>query len=111
MHNALKKITALLPALFASAPAWAQVNEGRPGYWHHGMDWGWGHMIFGGAMMIAFWGGIIVLVVLAIRWLGRNADDQTPPASISAMDILNERFARGEIEKEEYEDRKKLLSS
>jgi len=111
MYSSLKKYLVSLPLVFASMPAWAQVNEGRPGYWHHGMDWGWGHMVFGGLMMIAFWGGIIVLVVFAVRWLGRNSNDQTPPTNNSAIDILNERFAQGEIETEEFEDRKKRLSS
>lgn len=107
MHTFLKKAPMFLPAIFASMPAWALADEGGHGYWHDG----WGHMAFGGLMMFAFWGGIIVLVVLAVRWIGGNSTGRTPPAGNSALDILNQRFARGEIEKEEYEDRKKLLSN
>jgi putative membrane protein len=56
--------------LEGSFQAQAQDYADRPGYWHYGGDWGWGHMLFGSLMMILFWGGIIVLIVLAVRWLG-----------------------------------------
>lgn len=110
MQIPLKKALTLLFALFASMPAWAQADEGRAGYWHYGMDWDWGHMGFGWLMMIALWGGIIVLVILAVRWIGTNLANQTPPKGRSAIDTLKERFASGEIEKDEYEDRMKILS-
>ena len=77
-----------------------------------GWDWGWGHMIFGSLMMVLFWGGIIVVIVLAVRWLGSGSSHGTMPATSrnKALDILQERFARGEIDKEEFEERKRLLS-
>ncbi len=114
MRKRLMQILLTLGAVFASLPTWAQGGGDRPGYWGwgHMMDWGWGYMIFGGLMMVVFWGGIILLIVLAVRWIGGSSADHTPsPASKSALDILNERFARGEIDKEEYEERKNLLSS
>ncbi|WP_366554824.1 SHOCT domain-containing protein [Aquibaculum sediminis] len=65
-------------------------------------------------MMIAFWGAIIVLLVLLVRWFG-GASTPNPPSSASAsrrspLEILQERFAKGEIDKEDYEERRKLLS-
>ena len=55
-------------------------------------------------------GGIVALVVLLLR-SGRS---ETPPAwrqdAGRAFDILRERFARGEIDRQEYEERKGLLS-
>jgi len=111
LFKSLRNTLMVLPAIFASMPVLAHANEGGPGYWHNSWDWGWGHMAFGGLMMFAFWGGIIVLIVLAVRWIGGNSAGQKSPASNSAVDGLNERFARGEIEKEDYEDRKRLLSS
>ena len=69
-------------------------------------------MIFGSLMMIAFWGGLILVVVLAIRWLSGSAPHKRdePVRRDRALDILKERFARGEIDKDEYEERKRLLS-
>jgi len=63
-------------------------------------------------MMIAFWGGIILLIVVAVRWLG-GGPAQGPGASPPkerGLEILQERFARGEIDKAEFEDRKKSLA-
>lgn len=112
MRNRLMTALTAMPLTFASLPVGAQTITERPDYWHYGWDWGWGHMLFGSLMMIVFWGGTILLVVLAVRWLGAGRAKRTPsPPEKSALDILNERFARGEIDKEEYEERKRLLSS
>ncbi|SMF27393.1 putative membrane protein [Tistlia consotensis] len=70
-------------------------------------------MMFGGLAMILFWGALIVLVVLLVRRFGARTtrgDAASPPSASTPLDILNERFARGEIDKEEFEERKKLLS-
>ena len=98
-----------LTTLAARAAAAQSVAE-RDWFWHPG--WGWGHMIFGSLMMIVFWGAIIVLVVLLVRWLIRgDASDQRGPASHpTALEVLQERFAKGEIDREEYEERRRILS-
>ena len=86
--------------------AWAQPMADRD-YWG---NWGWGHMMFGGAMMFAFWGAIILLIVLAIRWMTMgDSDGRGEARSPSALDILQERFAKGEIDSNEYEERRKVL--
>ena len=54
------QILALWPTLASAQPM------GDRDYWG---SWGWGHMMFGGVMMFAFWGAIILLVVLAVRWM------------------------------------------
>jgi len=80
------------------------------GGWHDG--WGWGHMFFGSFMMLLFWGALIILIVLAVRYMGggpARAGDG-PAQKNRAIDILEERYARGEIDKEEFEERKQLLS-
>jgi putative membrane protein len=53
--------------------------------------------------MLAFWGGVIALVVWAIRQF-RPSD-----TAGSALRILQEPFARGEIDRQEYEQRESLL--
>jgi putative membrane protein len=81
------------------------------GWWwsNDGISAPWYGMIFGPIMMLAF----IVLTVVVVAWVLRAsglgwhaaADGKTP------LDILKQRFARGEIDRAEYEERKKLLSS
>ncbi len=99
----------VFPALLASAlPAHAQYySDHGPMTW--GWGWGWSHLIFGGLMMFLFWGAIVLLIVFTVRWLVSGAGNR-PPASKTPLDILKERFARGEIDKQEFEERKRTLS-
>lgn len=101
-----------LPGLaLASLPAWAQQGGGEPRFWHYGWDWGWGHMLFGGLMMLVFWGVIVLLIVLGVRWLGREPErNGGTPSRQTPLEILEERFARGEIDQEEFEQRRRMLS-
>jgi uncharacterized membrane protein len=83
-----------------------------PGYeWGHGpgmMGWGYGTGWFGSVLMSVFWIALIVGIIFLIRWLavstrggGRSED--------SALEILKRRYARGEIDKEEFEEKKRDL--
>ena len=75
-------------------------------YWHQGMGW-W--MVFGGIWMLLFWGAIIGLVVWGISTLtGRRGSGAAAPRT--SLDIAKERYARGEISKEEFEQIKKDLA-
>jgi putative membrane protein len=61
------------------------------------------------------WGWITGLIVLAaIIWVVVRAtgqsNNQNPPGNKSALDILKERYTRGEIDKEEFEEKKRNLS-
>ena len=96
-------LSTLAHSATAQADNWA-------GGWHDG--WGWGHMFFGSFMMLLFWGGLILLIILAVRWMGSGParGGEGPPPENRALDILEERFARGEIDKEEFEERRRLLS-
>jgi putative membrane protein len=77
---------------------------GYGGYGGHVMGW------FGGIFMIVFWGLVLVAIVLLIRWLAvapRNRE--TGGGAESPLEILKKRYARGEINKEEFEEKKKDL--
>jgi len=88
-----------------SALAAEHVDYYRYGDHMWGMGSGW---VFGGfAMMFVFWAVVIALVVWAVRWAGSKND--AGGDSNSALDILKERLARGEIEPAEYEERRKVL--
>lgn len=105
-------LTTLVATLTAISPAWGQGNSG---YYGPGMMWsgGWFGMLFGPLLMIIFFIAVIVLVVAVIRWLAGPTHHHLPPSAPrgkTALDILKERFARGEIDKDEFEEKKKLLS-
>ena len=97
-------------AIFGFALAWssagfAQTSSDRD--WMGHMGWGWGGMIFGTLTMLVFLAGVVVFAVLLVRW--RGPPRQEPPARQTALEILHERFAKGEIDKQEYEERKRVL--
>ncbi len=69
-------------------------------------------MIFGPLFMILFLAVVIAAVVLLFRWLGGPWQATMPPhapPSRTSLDILKERFARGEIDKDEFEERRRVL--
>ena len=77
--------------------------------WGYGWSWG-GGMFFGPLFMIAGPVLLIVLVVLLVRWL--SGDRDIPRERIrTAREILDERFAKGEIKRDEYEERRKALGA
>lgn len=77
---------------------------------------GWLGFGFGGIFMIIFWVLIIWAIVALIRggsghgfWCGHDHDKHKQ--NDSSLDILKERYAKGEINKEEFEQKRKDLSS
>lgn len=77
----------------------------------------WPWMIFGPLSMIVFWGVVIWAVVTLVSRSGAGAG-QTGAAPgtgreepSSAIRILEERFARGEITREEFEEMRRVLRS
>ena len=62
---------------------------------------GWGGWIFMSAFMVIFWGGLVVLGVWFLRSTGGGHTHVSPERS--ALDIARERYARGEINDEEFE--------
>ena len=72
------------------------------------MSWGMGWS--GPITIVIFWIALIAAIFFLIRWLVRSSRESSPlKTEDSALDILKKRYARGEIDKEEYEEKKKDL--
>jgi putative membrane protein len=67
---------------------------------------------FGPVFILIFWVLIVVLIILLIRWLISSSHTKitSVPQEDSALEILKKRYARGEINKEEFEIKKKDLT-
>lgn len=77
-------------------------------------DYGWGvgsmmGWYGGGIMMIIFWALLIALIVWVVREAGGRHSHSAHSGS-QALDILKERYAKGDISKEEFETKKKDIS-
>lgn len=79
------------------------------GNWNEFGGWGMG---FGFLFMLLFWTLIILGIVAAIRWLMRELQARPEqggrplPHDKTPLEIVQERYARGEIGREEYEQKK-----
>lgn len=111
MRMRLKSFRSGVSALILLAPmlAWAQPSTNYrdwPGPWHM---WGWG---FGWVLPLLF----MVLMIGACAFLmsrmmfGHRHGHFGGDANASALRILSERFAKGEISKEEFEEKKSILA-
>lgn len=69
----------------------------------YGWEYG-GHMGFGGLGMVLWWGLIIAGILLLVKWVGGERRNDK-----SALDMLKERYARGEIEQAEFEQKRREL--
>lgn len=120
MKRVSNSMAAAAGAAVALVPAWAWAqgpsDADRYAYGPHMMWWGggWYGMILGPLFMVLVLATVITLVVLLVRWLGGPSQaagpHQAPPAR-TPLDILKERFARGDIDKQEFEDRRKVLGA
>lgn len=104
------------------APAWvsAQQPQTEPDRYAYGqhmrmMDWdgGWYGMILGPLFMILVLAVPIALAVILARGLG-GPWHGTPPSyhphsGSTALEVLKKRYARGEIDKAEFEERRRVL--
>jgi putative membrane protein len=77
------------------------------GYMGDGNWWWWG---FGALHMLVFWAVLIFVIVVAVKWLSGQSGARAPESGgARALDILKERYARGEINKDEFEQKKRDL--
>lgn len=79
------------------------------GWDNHMGDWGAGWWILMAAMMVIFWG----LVILGAIWLLQSLSSGHRPhhQERSAVEILDHRLASGDISPEEYQERREVLEA
>lgn len=71
-----------------------------------GIGWGMG---FGGIFMILFWALVIGGIVVLVKWITSSPGGNNAPDDRSALDILQERYVRGEIDRDEFEQKRQDL--
>jgi putative membrane protein len=77
---------------------------------YDGYGWGWG-MGFGMISMVLFWVLVILGIVILVKWIAAGSSSGSgAPREKTALDILKERYARGEIDREEFEQKKRDLA-
>jgi putative membrane protein len=74
--------------------------------WGYGMGWLWT------IIMVAFWIAVIVGIIFLIKWvvISMGTGGRVARSGDSALEILKRRYARGEIDKEEFKEKKKDLT-
>ena len=112
--NKIFQFLFLLTIVALSTFAGDAFAQWRGSDWGHGpgmMGWGYGMGWIGMIIMAVFWIAVIVGIVFLIRWLvlSTRAEGHKAPSENSALEILRKRYARGEINKEEFEEKKKDL--
>jgi putative membrane protein len=75
-----------------------------------GMMGGWGMGWFGGVFMMIFWVLVLIGLIFLIKWLIQTTGSVKPDAGNSALGILKERYARGEIDTAEFKEKKKVIA-
>ncbi len=91
-----------------AAAQWRGYGQGMgPGM----MGWGYGMGWLGMILMALFWVAVIVGIILLIRWIfvSTGAKGHGTTSEDSPLEILKRRYARGDISKEEFEQKKKDL--
>jgi putative membrane protein len=78
------------------------MHWGFGDWWGYGMGYGF-HWIF----MILFWGLLIWVIVMLVRGFGGSA--RSGGSERSALQILEERYARGELDDKEFEEKRAKL--
>lgn len=115
-HGNAFKLAATLVLTLQSSLSGAQQAEPQTYPYGGHMMWGgsWFGTFFGIASMFLLLVAVIGGIALVARWFGASRYEgqapQHPPQGRTPLDILKERYARGEIDKEEFEERRRALN-
>lgn len=88
-------------------------------YWSYGPDYYSGFSVLGFLFQVLFWWLIIMLIIKLFKWAHRNqhegcgeccSHEEGVDSENSNINIVKQRYAKGEIDKKEFEQLKKDLS-
>lgn len=74
------------------------------------MGWGYGWGILGMAHMVLWWILLVLGIVVLAKWLFGGSSGHGRGSHRRALEILEERYAKGEIQREEFESKKRDLN-
>jgi putative membrane protein len=108
-HNVAMKVAAFATGLAVAPLAYAQgygygYGPGMMGGYGWGGGWG-----FGGIGMLLWWVLIVLGIVLLVKWIFGGGPAAGHRTGDRALEVLKERYARGEIDKNEFEEKKRDL--
>lgn len=112
MEKRISAFGVFVPWLFDLASFNAHWNDYRDwGMMGPMMGWGWWGGWLGWIFMFVFWALIIIGLIFLVKWLVSlsRSRGQYEKGSDSVLDILKQRYARGEINKEEFDQKKRDL--
>lgn len=72
---------------------------------------GWGGGVLGAVPMVLWWVLIILGIVVLAKWLLAGTSRGQAASGDRALEVLRERYARGEIDKDEFDKRKRDLAA
>lgn len=105
-----RRIALIVVALFAASRQSLAQQEYGPWRMHDWMGWSGGGMWFGPLWMLVSLAALVALIVILMRWLTPDGGG-TRVSERAARDILDDRYARGEIDRDEYMKRRQDISS
>ncbi len=111
-HLSIATVTVGIAALLVGPlglPIGPGLAQGGPGPGQMMSDWGWGFMWLMPLVMLAWFALMIAVIVLLVHWLGGGSGGRSA-STRAARDILDERYARGEIDRKEYLQRQKDIA-
>ncbi len=99
----------ILPPVLSAIFDWGRSTDqgwGMMGTGMMGFGWGW----FMPVLMVLFWGLVVWGVITLVRGSGACCVPSQQSDKESALDILRKRYAKGEIDRDEFETKRRELS-